>query len=207
MMRDIPSDLIRSQAVEKEQLNGDRIFGIRDFLTPKESERLISWSEETGYADAPITTAAGPVMFKSVRNNDRLMVDAPDLAAELFERAQPYLVPEWFGWHLVGFNERWRFYRYDPGQRFKPHYDGYYQRPNGERSHFTFMMYLNEGAEGGETVFGDERPPLRVRPTRGTALVFYHKQLHEGAPVIRGRKYVLRTDVMYRPGPKAIDVP
>jgi len=29
------------------------------------------------------------------------------------------------------------------------------------------------------------------------ALVFIHRQLHEGAPVIQGRKYVLRTDVMY----------
>ena len=31
------------------------------------------------------------------------------------------------------------------------------------------------------------------------ALVFAHLQLHEGAPVLDGRKYVLRTDVMYAP--------
>jgi hypothetical protein len=29
------------------------------------------------------------------------------------------------------------------------------------------------------------------------ALVFVHRQLHEGALVLQGRKYVLRTDVMY----------
>jgi len=29
------------------------------------------------------------------------------------------------------------------------------------------------------------------------ALVFAHFQLHEGAPVLEGRKYVLRTDVVY----------
>jgi hypothetical protein len=29
------------------------------------------------------------------------------------------------------------------------------------------------------------------------ALVFVHEQLHEGAAVESGRKYVLRTDVMY----------
>ena len=40
--------------------------------------------------------------------------------------------------------------------------------------------------------------PLLVTPERGKALVFYHRQLHEGMPVVRGRKYVLRTEVMYR---------
>ena len=29
------------------------------------------------------------------------------------------------------------------------------------------------------------------------ALVFRHLQVHEGAPIVEGRKYVLRTDVMY----------
>jgi hypothetical protein len=31
------------------------------------------------------------------------------------------------------------------------------------------------------------------------ALVFIHELLHEGAPVIKGRKYVLRSDVMFNP--------
>ncbi len=39
---------------------------------------------------------------------------------------------------------------------------------------------------------------LRVQPQRGKALIFAHRQLHEGAAVVRGRKYVLRSDVMYR---------
>jgi prolyl 4-hydroxylase len=39
---------------------------------------------------------------------------------------------------------------------------------------------------------------LKVRPELGKALVFYHPQLHEGMPVVKGRKYVLRTDVMFR---------
>ena len=33
----------------------------------------------------------------------------------------------------------------------------------------------------------------------GMALGFVHVQLHEGAPVASGRRYVLRTDVMYSP--------
>jgi prolyl 4-hydroxylase len=59
-------------------------------------------------------------------------------------------------------------------------------------------VYLNDGFEGGETAFHEGVHFLRVTPERGKALVFYHRQIHEGMPVLRGRKYVLRTDVMYR---------
>jgi predicted 2-oxoglutarate/Fe(II)-dependent dioxygenase YbiX len=184
--------------MQKEQLDGDRVFVIPGFLSPEECDRFIALSEEKGFEDAPITTMGGFVVRKDIRDNERLMIDDPALATELFERARPFLVPEWFSWELAGFNERLRYYRYDPGQKFAPHFDGYYERPNGERSHFTFMAYLNDGFEGGETVFRQHTPVIRIRPESGMALVFYHKQLHEGAPVISGRKYVLRTDVMYR---------
>jgi hypothetical protein len=70
------------------------------------------------------------------------------------------------------------------------------------------MVYLGGGCAGGETViyFQDDGLTrrgdweLRVTPTAGKALVFYHYLLHEGAAVTAGRKYVLRTDVMYRVG-------
>ena len=61
------------------------------------------------------------------------------------------------------------------------------------------MIYLNDDFTGGETKFddSDERLQVTVIPKRGMALAFAHMQLHEGAPVISGRKYVMRTDVMY----------
>lgn len=55
------------------------------------------------------------------------------------------------------------------------------------------MVYLNDSAEGGETRFEH----ATVRPRAGLALVFDHYLPHEGAPVIAGQKYVLRSDVMY----------
>jgi hypothetical protein len=61
------------------------------------------------------------------------------------------------------------------------------------------MVYLTADFTGGETKFYDEDPELHVtvNPECRMALGFVHLQLHEGAPVITGRKYVLRTDVMY----------
>jgi hypothetical protein len=137
-------------------------------------------------------------MRKDIRDNLRVMMDDPALAADWWGRAKGLLVADWLGWEAVGLNERFRFYRYDAGQRFARHADGCYERDNGERSHFTFMVYLNDGFEGGGTAFHQTRPSLLVRPERGKALVFYHRQVHEGMPVVTGRKYVLRTDVMYR---------
>jgi len=184
--------------VEVEELNGPKIFVIHDFLSRAECAAHLRHSEQVGYADAPITTASGFVLRKDIRDNDRVMIDDAALAAELFARAKPLLPATWFDWELAGFNERFRYYRYGPGQKFDRHTDGYFERDNGERSHLTFMVYLSDGFEGGATAFHTHRPPLVVLPECGKALVFYHRQVHEGMPVISGRKYVLRTDVMYR---------
>ena len=51
---------------------------------------------------------------------------------------------------------------------------------------------------GGHTQFF-EPDQISVAPRRGMALVFHHPQLHEGAVIEEGVKYVLRTDVMYAP--------
>lgn len=91
-------------------------------------------------------------------------------------------------------NERFRIYRYTEGQRFAWHRDGSFRRSTDEESYYTLMVYLNEGFEGGRTEFADHAV---VEPATGRALVFYHPLLHQGAPVVRGTKYVLRTDVMY----------
>lgn len=187
--------------MRKEQLDGDDVFVIHDFFTPDECAAAVARSEASGYEEAPITTADGPVMNKGVRDNARVIIDDPDEAARLFERARP-LMPAVVErrWELVGFNERWRYYRYDPGERFAPHFDGYFRRDNGEQSQLTFMVYLNDDFAGGETnfLFPTGQPYLSVRPARGMALVFIHWKLHEGAAVLRGRKYVQRTDVMFR---------
>jgi predicted 2-oxoglutarate/Fe(II)-dependent dioxygenase YbiX len=186
--------------MERENINGNRVFVIRHFLTPEECDRHIAVSEAAGYADAPITTSRGFVMMKHIRDNTRVMADDPELAAEWFERARPFLPARHGNWELLSLNERFRYYRYDPGQTFRPHYDGSFDRSRTESSFLTFMVYLNDGFAGGDTAFynNDSTPRVRVTPERGTALVFVHEQLHEGAPVESGRKYVLRTDVMYR---------
>lgn len=179
----------------------DDLFVIHNFLSLEECERYIALSESTGYDEAPINALGGPVVRKDVRNNDRVMIDEPQLAMELWDRLRPLFPEQNRSWEPIGLNERFRFYRYDPGQQFDWHLDGSFERSPTEQSTFTVMVYLNGGVAGGRTEFrllpGSDRTVM-VQPEAGKALVFPHGVLHRGAPVQQGRKYVLRTDVMCR---------
>lgn len=189
--------------MNKEKLDGDRVFVVHDFLSEAECSNLIERSESLEYQ---LGTVGGEVV-QDFRNNDRVILDDPDLAAKMFLRARPYLPIEIDDNVLAGFNERWRFYRYQPGQTFKPHRDGSFERLDAwEASELTFMIYLNDRMTGGETRFYENMeqalrrsPYLSVRPKTGMLLVFIHRIIHEGAVVESGRKHVLRTDVMYGP--------
>jgi predicted 2-oxoglutarate/Fe(II)-dependent dioxygenase YbiX len=168
---------------------------IPDLLTPEECREYIELTEARGYEAAPITTAVGFVMRPDIRNNARVIVDDAGWAESLWQRSRDEIPGFLRGRQAIGLNERFRFYRYDPGERFAPHRDGAYRRDNGEASLLTFLVYLNEGFSGGETIV-EGRP---ITPRRGMALIFEHQLLHEGAAVTKGRKYVLRSDVMYNP--------
>lgn len=185
----------------------DDIFVVRDVLTPDECAAYIARSEAVGYGDAPVSTFAGPVVNKRMRSNERVMVDDPPTAAALWERLRGFVPDRRGSWAAVGLNERLRYYRYDPGQEFDWHFDGHYERTPDEHSALTVLLYLSGGFEGGATEFNflasgrfQDNPIVSVVPEPGMALVFAHRVLHRGAPVVAGRKYVLRTDVMYRWG-------
>jgi prolyl 4-hydroxylase len=191
----------------KEVLDSDKVLVVHGFLSTEECSALIRRSESLRYEPGTVAD----VVMDDVRNNERVILDDRSLAAELFGRAEESLPAVIEGHRLVGFNERWRFYRYSHGQTFKPHRDGSYMRMDSwEESQMTFMIYLNDGMTGGETRFfaGMDQafrrtPYLSVKPTEGMALIFLHSIWHEGAVVHSGTKYVLRTDVMYGPAARA----
>merc|ERR1712203_89821 len=115
----------------------------------------------------------------------------------------------------LGCSPRIRLYRYIRGQRFGQHVDGSRDEPSlGGRTHFTVLVYLNGGDQdppesqikGGETVFWKDRGgnpttvALSFPPTRGMCMFHGHGDecmIHEGATVLDGVKYVLRTDAVY----------
>lgn len=186
-------------------------------LSPAECSRMISAAESLSFsADAVDGIEAL-----------QWLVDEP-LLSSLFSRVQVLLPAMLGGDRLAGLNARWRFFRYSPGAEYRAHIDGAWPGAgldphsgkllddafDGRRvSRLTFLVYLNEGFDGGTTTFF--RPNARgpghidafsVKPSAGAVLVFPHGDsaslVHEGSAVDPGGvKYVIRTDVLYeRPG-------
>lgn len=180
--------------MKKIELHKD-IFVIKNFLTPEECDNYINFSNTKEFEEAKINIQGAQIMNKGVRNNDRLLFFDTELAKKIWKRVQPF-VPEKMGlYKAFGLNEMFRVYRYTKGQRFKMHRDGSYQRNESECSFFSFIIYLNDDFEGGETEF---RKLSTVKPEKGSALIFHHPYRHEGKEIESGTKYVLRTDIMYK---------
>jgi WD40 repeat protein len=182
---------------------------VHGFLSASECEALVEATERRGF------TSAAPDYPTSYRDNDRIVADDPALASRLFERLMrcasqaPGLggVMNEDDWRVVGVNERLRFCRYRPGTQFRAHQDGVHHHQNTQ-SRLTFMVYLNDDAfSGGDTVFFEQRSAamsnrdaiLCLRPRRGSLIVFDHALWHAGAIVDSGRKYLMRSDLMYEP--------
>lgn len=105
------------------------------------------------------------------------------------------------------FLESWQAVRYRPGGKFSIHHDGgvFGQEPAGERV-LTFLIYLREPKEGGETYFPER--DLVLRPLAGTLAVWNNLLpdgsrnddfRHAATPVHRGRKVILTTWSRQRP--------
>jgi len=109
--------------------------------------------------------------------------------------------------------ERTSVFRYLPGQTFGPHYDFLEPSPQlnaeirelGQRP-FTFLVYLNDAFEGGETRF--VKVDESFRPPAGGALFFHNLDEagmpdwlseHEGAPPTRGEKWLLSQFIRDKP--------
>lgn len=193
----------------------------KNVLSHDECRAIIAAGETVEFIpDAPLRQDGEPSVLA---HNFYWVVDQA-LHDKLWARVSS-LVPSEVGGRLArGINRRFRVYRYVPGAEYRCHIDGAWP-PSGIRpddtyvyddspadakqsSLFTFLIYLNDEFEGGETTFflpGAREGSLNaypVRPVMGSVAVFPHGDsrgalLHEGTGVRKGAKYVIRTDVEY----------
>jgi 2OG-Fe(II) oxygenase superfamily len=201
-------------------------FRILNVLSAAECERLLAVQEAMGFTE-----------FDCNKNTHAALTwvaDHDTLLQPLFERCRAALPADLRGRQLRGLNARFRCYRYAPDSisTFRPHQDDSFPCSGldesgstmlwdcyGDRSSMlTFLLYLTDEFEGGETTFlqkdGTRTP---VKPIAGSALCFWQTcslgddsdaselaHLHEGS-VVRARasgqktrpKYVIRSDVLY----------
>ena len=99
---------------------GKLAFVLLNVFTPEECQEWIDLTEERGYTPALIGKTQ--VFVPDVRNNSRCMIDDANMADKIFQRIKSYLPDVWESYQLVGLNERLRFLRYDPGEKFERHF-------------------------------------------------------------------------------------
>ena len=191
---------------------------IHNALTPAECKQMIDRAEKGGFEDASVYDRRSNRIH---RNCKRWYEDDTTLADDWYERilkalddsALEYKVRNapWMGTRYnalpirsVGLNERLRVLKYNQGEYFGSHCDSKFVRgPNfgdraGETSHVSVQVYLNEKFKGGQTRFHGSGRHYDVKPKTGSILIFDHNLLHQGVVIKAGKKYVVRTDVMYR---------
>jgi hypothetical protein len=200
---------------------------MQDALTPEECSQIIAAMETVGFIpDAPIRAEGEESSI--LAHNVYWLVDT-EFCTNLWNRVSSFIPATVDGKHVRGLNRRFRVYRYVPHAEYRIHIDGawppssvdpvsdkyiYDASPPGAKqsSLFTFLIYLNDEFEGGETTFF--LPSVRegslnaypVKPIQGSIAMFPHGEvkgalLHEGTGVREtGKptaKYVIRTDVLY----------
>ncbi|TVY80913.1 hypothetical protein LSUE1_G006276 [Lachnellula suecica] len=199
---------------------------LKDILSPEECTNIIAAAETIGFTpDAPIRAAGEESSI--LAHNFYWIVDNA-FCAKLWSRVEAFVPQKVGGKQVRGLNRRFRVYRYVPGAEYRAHIDGAWP-PSGidsndkyvydsspptakQSSLFTFLIYLNDELEAGETTFF--LPSARegsmnaypVKPIQGSVAMFPHGEtegslLHEGTGVRKGAapsaKYVIRTDVLY----------
>ncbi|XP_068656811.1 probable prolyl 4-hydroxylase 9 [Aristolochia californica] len=156
---------------------------------------------ETAEATKGIRTSSGTFVSASEDKTGVL---------ELMEKkiARVTMVPRSHG-------EAFNVLRYEVGQRYNSHYDAFNPAEYGPQKSqriASFLLYLSDVEEGGETMFPFENDlnmdgsydykeciGLKVRPRQGDGLLFYsvfpngtidQTSLHGSCPVIKGEKWV-----------------
>lgn len=199
----------------------------KDVLTPEECTRIISAAETMGFIpDAPIRA---PGEESSVLAHNFYWIIDTSFETRLWKRVESFIPARVSGKLVRGLNRRFRVYRYVPGAEYRAHIDGAWPPSSidpstdkyiydaspphaAQSSLFTFLIYLNDEFEAGETTFflpsGREGSmnAYPIKPIQGSVAMFPHGEtegslLHEGTGVQQdstpSAKYVIRTDVLY----------
>lgn len=179
-----------------------RIVLVRNFLSEAECDHLIKESKpylKRSLVVNPLAegsklddarTSSG--MFFPGRGSDKTIATIEARIAKLT------MIP-------VENGESIQVLHYLPGAEYKPHYDFFDPNTVGGAACFnrggqrlaSFIMYLHDTEEGGETIF--PKANIAVKPVKGSAVLFYNclsngkednLTLHGGAPVIKGEKWI-----------------
>lgn len=172
---------------------------IPNFLSSEECDQIISMSKDKLFESRVYSDKADLYESKSRESQQCWHDDETDLVKSISEKVRKLTNTK--NQH----QEHLQVVNYQAGGFFSPHYDAcegtptYCERMNGSEGprYLTVLVYLNDGFEGGETVF----PKINktVKPQKGKAVIFQSvnddgviikEALHGGNPVKSGEKWI-----------------
>jgi prolyl 4-hydroxylase len=180
-------------------LNLPRVVLLAGLLSDEECDALIAAARPRLARSLTVQTRTGGEELNPDRTSDGMFFNRGE--TELVRRIEARIAAL-VHWPVEN-GEGMQVLRYCAGAEYKPHYD-YFDpaepgtptilRRGGQRVG-TLVMYLNDPASGGGTVFPDAG--FEVMPQRGHAVFFSYdrpspatRTLHGGAPVIEGEKWI-----------------
>lgn len=175
-----------------------QIYVLDDFMSGAECDAMVEIISQH-LRPSTITKESDDEYFRTSRTSDLSLLKDP-IIAKIDER-----IAETLGIR-ASYSEGIQAQRYDVGEEFKAHTDYFelgtaeyveHTAIQGNRT-WTFMVYLNEGFEGGGTTF------LAIdkdfHPKKGQAIIWNSlypdgtpnpDTLHSGTPVTRGHKIII----------------
>jgi prolyl 4-hydroxylase len=183
------------QPIEPEVL---QLFTLDDFLSDAECDAIVAITNRH-LRPSTVTVENGDKYYRTSRTCDLSLIKDPQVAALDLKIALTLGI-------RPAYSEGIQAQRYDVGQEFKRHTDYFepgtpeYARFAAERGNrtWTFMVYLNDGMEGGGTrFFAIDRV---FQPKKGQAVIWNNlyrdgtpnpDTLHSGEPVTAGHKIII----------------
>jgi prolyl 4-hydroxylase len=195
-----PPRLVRNPPAKLRKFDTDKVdlYTLDDFLSVQECDRLIAVIN-LHLRPSTVTIENTEKTFRTSKTCDLSLLKSP-VAFSTDEK-----IARTLGIRLK-YSEGIQAQRYDVGQQFKAHTDyfepgtGEYQQFAAERGNrtWTFMVYLNEGMQGGGTRF--HKINHTFAPKKGQAVIWNNLNpdrtpnaatLHSGEPVLAGHKVII----------------
>ena len=189
------------------QLASDQVSSSPDvrlfpkLFTPEECDFLVERSQPLLRPSVVVDSQTGEQLSNPVRTSDSvafpLMAESPAIHA-LCRRLAAASSTD------VEHGEPIQVLRYASGQEYRPHFDAIEGEPN--QRVLTFLVYLNDDFEGGETEF--LATGLKIKGAKGDGLLFRNADAfgapdpasrHAGLPVVTGEKYLASRWIRRRP--------
>ena len=182
-----------------ENSHGLEMFTIPQFLTNEECDYIVKVTETGSTRSSVAGTGAQSIIYNEGRTSSTAVLqDTDPVISQVNQKMYTELGIE------GPYSEPTQGQIYEVGQEFRHHQDAFgkdayhnHCLSSGQRT-WTFMIYLNDVEEGGETDF----PTLQktITPVKGTAVVWKNSDgtgsenpaaLHAGFPVRKGRKIII----------------